>query len=852
MKKRWSLAASLLVLLSLGLLPAIRSTDRSSVLAQVPPGARLIASTALGVPVAAGHYLIWPDSRSVAAGQRSVYGYDLNTNQEFLIANDANDKYSFATDGTLVVWVEVPSGTTARIQSFNLNTRQSSTILEAAGPAEFGDLAVDGAMLYYLDNRGPSDGSPPANVSETRNGLYARNLQTGQESLISSTAQHPVAADGILLWSEEVQYRDDTTDPSGTNYITPLSLAQWRLHLTRDVANTSPTDTVIAQGMERFSGYQVSGDKVVWAFRPGSGDGQAYVYRLSSGSNQLISSQTANNPLIKGNDVAWTTTQSSAIDQPRQWSVYKASATATDSSTTSTVIEPNLTQIEAWAILAPHTLVFTMDQNPDNEAVEVWITDLGQGSLSFPAPPGSTSPTANTCDPPINCLNVYKSSRYLYDAGGRWPVNGVQFIPPAWGINPTGFYDVNYNEIYNDGSLRWWLGIIGRKDGTPQYLLGRTVRIFIQAPSPSGVSGTSFDTIWRFTRLANEYKMRVGLTFQFFPDAGSLGAMTTQQRNWFQGLINYLKVNNPDHVDWTPVIAYANAENEINNHCPLTVRQQGDCYDSFWYTQNGQQYWWDGKVQYINSYNKWVRDFAQVFRSNSRILTTVGISTEMPNRDNLPPGNNFFRWPTDGTPRIVDSVDFLSPHNYSGDADGVYQAIRVRQNFTGPTQPVVLEEYGWPTDPYLAEDPLFVPCTTDPTAGPPRFIEQQLPRVSYREGCWDDPYNPIPGYCARWRYAGGFRVPAASLYVETQARVIRGQQGTAIYAGGVSWMAGDMNGKNCSSPRDVFMGVFSAGDASSYNCNPKGTCALPGSPKAPAFRVRTQHYYYTGGQPWQP
>jgi hypothetical protein len=363
---------------------------------------------------------------------------------------------------------------------------------------------------------------------------------------------------------------------------------------------------------------------------------------------------------------------------------------------------------------------------------------------------------------------VYKSGHLLYDNNGRWPVNGVQFFLPQYGINNSTFYDGNYEHASVD--VDYWL------DKASDYLLAKTLRIFVELPH-DGMVPTSYSTIYDFALRADRRGMRLGLVLNNSADF----SMTAERRNWIDGLISYFNDRGA-----SPLIAYVSADNEINNHCA-----GHDCFD------NDQSY--------VNEAIDWVSAFNNIFKTRrSGILVTVGISTEVQDGDQQPAAKDFFKSHSTNSLDLTKVSDFLSPHNYGGGGYGVIDDMH-RFGYTGP---VVLEEYGFPTDP-KTQNALF-------TEGP--------------EECR---WNPWPNNAAC--------VNTAPYFIEINARSIRDTRDTSGYAGGVAWMISDVNNKNCSHRPDAYTGLFAAG--SGYSCG--GTTSTePGQDKATAFRVRTHHYYY--------
>jgi hypothetical protein len=83
----------------------------------------------------------------------------------------------------------------------------------------------------------------------------------------------------------------------------------------------SMSDTVLTTGLRALSGYDVSGDNVVWGgFGP---EAKVYLYNLQSGQRKEISGSGAFTPLINGNKVVWTEEPSGGLTGgiPTDWSI---------------------------------------------------------------------------------------------------------------------------------------------------------------------------------------------------------------------------------------------------------------------------------------------------------------------------------------------------------------------------------------------------------------------------------------------------------------------------------------------------------------------------------------------------
>src|SRR5206468_5602865 len=98
-------------------------------------------------------------------------------------------------DGQTLAWIErPPSGAPERIRGYDISTGREFPIIESTTERNFMALVVDGSTLYYEE------------LTNAHAGLYARNISTGAEELISNrrseVEKRPVAAGGVLLWQE--------------------------------------------------------------------------------------------------------------------------------------------------------------------------------------------------------------------------------------------------------------------------------------------------------------------------------------------------------------------------------------------------------------------------------------------------------------------------------------------------------------------------------------------------------------------------------------------------------------------------------------------------------------------------
>jgi hypothetical protein len=356
-----------------------------------------------------------------------------------------------------------------------------------------------------------------------------------------------------------------------------------------------------------------------------------------------------------------------------------------------------------------------------------------------------------------------------------WRMNGVQFFLPQFGINGKTLWDFNYAAAIDEGSLDYWLD-------KAVWLRANTLRVFVDLPEVRSDGSirtpTSYEAVYDLAERAAARGMRLGLVLHNSAD----WRMTSERSAWIGGLLSYFQQR-----EVLPWIAYLSADNEINNHCRNSGR---DCFDGT--DQHDAQSYIDGAIS-------WVAAFRAVAKAHApQILVTVGISTEMIDFDGTRASFNFFRSATNGT-RLVDLLDFLAPHNYSGGAAAVIADLRIGAGYTSA---VVLEEYGFPTDP---------------------FPRNRL----WSEGAFACRLRPLASECTN----------TAPFFV---ARSIQSVVSDG-YAGSVAWTIADIREKNVSNactrsdlPFDLWTGLFAIGGT---YCDGGTFSRSAGQPKTTAILI---------------
>ncbi|MBN9386987.1 MAG: fibronectin type III domain-containing protein [Chloroflexi bacterium] len=708
--------------LSLALLLLVVSLGGANLTAANPaPSLFRLSATLDGPPVVTSAYIFWLEKSG------SLYGFSLATGQNFLVTNQPVPKSQLASDGHLLAWVEGPPGDNAAqgIMGYDPSKNQVFTIFPTGSGRQFGALALDGNQLYFEENT-------PGHA-----GLYSFDLTTRQETLISANGRNPVAGPGFVAWSEET-YQGEYQPTLWTLFLQP--------------AGQPSGNRQLAQATGSFQ-VAFSAENLIYSALPPATSQQVYLYDLKDGTSKAISGEAGRNPVTGDGKAAWVVPPD---DTKMLWSVEVQDLTT---SKTVTFATPGTARLELNGF-AGNKLVFSVfDEQVGSTAL--YRASADETGLQFEAA-APAQPNAVSLTNPLTCGQVYKSGYYLYDCKGRWTVNGVQFILPDYGINGSTFNDGNYAASVSNDQVDYWL------DKASNFLGAKTLRIFVDMPGDSLPGPTSPATIYDFALRASSQGMRLGVVLH----NNTSWTLTAARKQWLSDFIGYFRDRNA-----LSLLAYLNADNEINNHCGSGP----DCYDN--------------NPTYVDKANQWVADFTTYVKSqNSRLLVTVGISTEKTDGDRLAAVYDFFR--KYNAPSLAATVDFISPHNYGGGGYGLLPTLRNTLQYAGP---IVLEEYGYPTDP--------------------------LPSSSYfKEGgavCRTDAYNAV---CKN----------TAPYFVEVNARSIR-ENTTNGYAGGSAWMVADSNSKNCTSPSDFYTGLFAAGGYA--GCGGTLTTAT-GAAKNPAARIR--------------
>lgn len=752
---------------------------------------RLITDTAIvGHPVVARNYLFWLDGRHL---NRAIYGYNLKTEQEFLIPAQHRPRF-VASDGTIVAWIEQRDSAFSSyelIRGYDLRTKHIFTFVTATSAAGFGTLAMHNGQLYYTRR------------DQDQRGLYVYTVATGQIQQIGpGKAEEPVVDDSFLLWNHE-NPRERYATPSRSLYLRQLE---------------NGAGTTMLTGTRNLISYAVDGKYAVWSHTSTTGTQQVVLYDIDRQEHKIISMDMAEYPVIAGDVIAWVNRQDDL--DTSTLSVYNSNTGFTDD----LVVASSPVRIRPWGFTEQNELVFTVTRATGSGLSELYVSNLQTRGMHFTSQFPSES--ANHETEQLSTDQIFKDGSFFYDRlpatpENRWALQGVQFHIPEHGINSWQFISNRYGPLRSPGQASptpeereraFWM------QRASSYLGANTLRVFTsvpgsaeyESPDPS-IQPIEVETIYDFAREAEQYDLRLGLVV----NNGNNFEMTTERRDWLRELITLFHENDALHL-----IAYISADNEINNH-PYNPPEPGRCQGS------EDCYAYD---EYAISANNWVHDVRNVIRGVSNELgatpplITVGLSSErtIPETEETISTetmvDHFFRQYTDGGGNLLaasldSGIDFISTHRYGEVDDSFFSTFGNKYAYI---ESIVLEEFGWPTDPLNNEG--------------------QPASPNWQEGpaiCREDPFN-----AACFSDAPPF-LDTASHIVE----VLIEHQRRNTYAGGTAFMLTDMAQKDrvggCgTSPEDgftfdLFTGLFAIGGE---YCDGT-TTTQRGFPKATASRV---------------
>ena len=153
-------------------------------------------------PAISGDIIVWEDHRAEIPGfyptWGRIYGYDVTTGREFLIAADDGgiDQVKPAISGSIVVWVEMRVGSGIWGHDLDSNT----TFPIHVGPYSQNDADIDGRYVVWEDSR-----------SGTDQDIWGYDLLTGEEFPIyrgPGNQADPSISGNLVVWESHIVGED--------------------------------------------------------------------------------------------------------------------------------------------------------------------------------------------------------------------------------------------------------------------------------------------------------------------------------------------------------------------------------------------------------------------------------------------------------------------------------------------------------------------------------------------------------------------------------------------------------------------------------------------------------------------
>jgi hypothetical protein len=800
----WAHLAALLLLLS-----SISLSGGAPAQAALPLDQ--ISANLAGQPIAAGDYLFWLDRRDGGA----ISGYQRSRARSFVVAalGPQTRVAQLVSDGRTLAWLDL-SGAIQRIRRYDLLTQRFAMVELPSRQPAIADMTLVDDVLYYWD------------AAPDHRGIFAHYLASGQErqlrSLPRATAPGRLKiAGGALVWSEYAA-QGAYLPPRATLYLYQL--------------NGRSAERIVVQGQPwsgPFSGFDVAGPWLVWSFAL---EQQIWLSNLRSGAREVISTGAASRPLIRGATVVWDVWDATAgRSSIAAYSLAERRRTP--------IVTAGGAYLTAQALVDANTLLVSADHRPALRN-ELYLAPLPRSRpgvvATIAARPLDRSPS-----PPTTGQLRVAGRGFVADGAPerRWTFNGVHLILPSRGINGSSFSAEALADPRAAAERRVWLD-------RAQRIGAQTIRIYVDMPGDTHVATPPAPA--RIFALARDELaprgMRLGLVIH---NSGRFDDPDGRKMAWLRALLDCFgggacAAPDSDGVDRTALLAYINADNEINIHrqplddlipgnpdCrpddPRQPQIAEDCFDH----PNPEK-----RRRYIEQAVSWtalVRATIKQHPTGQPTLITVGMSVDL-DKDALGDGQsavlNYFTPAASAEGRsaqtLADLVDFIAPHSYTALPHWEIVAP-IERSAPLFDKPIVLEEFGYPTDPIAQPDPEHPAEFKETSLDLHRLEDGSLQIVANRSDL--PPGEEINKLCRYLPKLGVFGErpkrcqPSAPYVVQANLEAIFDMQ---HFAGGIAFMLADSQEKNdgskrCHAPderqqlsKNLFLGLFAIDDR--YRC----------------------------------
>jgi TolB protein len=222
-------------------------------------------------PAISGNYVVYTDSRN---SDNDVYGYNLQTNQEFQITSGGGDQMLSAINGEWVAYTDFGRGN-ADVVVYNVRTTQSVRVPDSIGSNQR-KPSISGHRVVYEDDRtGDWD-------------IYLFDLATNTETRLTTDPayqRNPVISGNIVAWED---YRNGHAD---------IYMMNVETNEVRQITSSPGQET----------DHWVDGDIIVY-FSNAASVGDVLYYRISTGETVSVTQASAafeRNPTVSGDFIGF-------------------------------------------------------------------------------------------------------------------------------------------------------------------------------------------------------------------------------------------------------------------------------------------------------------------------------------------------------------------------------------------------------------------------------------------------------------------------------------------------------------------------------------------------------------------
>ncbi len=652
---------------------------------------QMVTGTAIGRPAATSRYVFWIDARDAKISLQktyqddAVYGFDTLNRKEFLVSRSAQDSNleGLVAEENRAAWIAWSnSGQVIRV--YNVVSERTVDIAQFASPV-VRKLLISKGNLYYVT------------VDGNYGILNSYNFDSGNSQVIRRVGN---VIDFFVQGDTLVWHEDKTSEGLGLSVLYVGSL-------------TNSSDSTLVQDVRGdIYGYTVTDNKVIYTCS--CYNANVHVYDLNTKSNRSFSANVTSKPVSNNSYATWM----SEVSNQRQINLIRTKDVEDAASKVFTVATSIGNHLDIIGFVSLDVAAF-ISENEASATRSIYLISVFRVQERVTQNSGDH---ATACDGrPLHCGQVVVVGDELRDYNGTWHVKGIHFILPQTGINGKTFEASNYcnalrnwqtveacrdyftrrpgdiKTSYRD-SLEHWLGI------SASYFHANLLRIYVSLPDEenTGCVGCVVD----FAERADRLGIRLGIVVR-----NSSVGWNASAEAFLSKLLNEFRSRQEMQL-----IAYISADNEINNHSDNgNVKKDkgvprfsskcgggGSCFET-----HGEGC--ENNLEYIENALRWVRSLHNFLKikNDYPVLLTVGIATNFTTSDFIYLSDFFKGIAKPDIEPLASYVDFLSPHNYGDGGKRIKDALTTGRQEYGIQQysgPVVLEEYGYPTDPYHGFD----------------------------------------------------------------------------------------------------------------------------------------------------